>query len=373
MARENSPEYRIEITDGNESEESVPALEVLNAADREVVAHIRRQLDKIVDIPRGPHWAIGNAAALGMEDLYVKNIRENISRSQAFLEALHTEPEIFDDLFWHVGGQSLEDPKDIEDLVHNVIVRSKEILRNQKERNNRILANPIATEEEYRLGRWKELLESQVRGAVLELEKRGYQPYASGFDDLAEGSQSIWFNKTSSVNVGQIDDVLHMKISEQIASKIFQLSIIDDEDTFKIEIIPKDRALSLNEWKIVWDNIAPLVPELEQGEGSDKIFNGTQGDDFREAQDKVKQGKSAWLEYGLAYVGGKVIEMPQGDYVKSGIEELERELDGLVSEAKYKKGDDIKLIQIEIDKIRKELEQKTATYIRQAETSAKLQ
>lgn len=336
-------------------------------------AAFRAKLSTLIDIPSGSYWAIDNVVKLNLGDVYVRNLRENISRSQVLRSVMSAEPQIFNKLFWEVGKTIFESAEDIEVLVHNVRVRQEEISRNEQERNDRVRINPLATDEEYRLGRWKELLESQVRSAVLQFERKGYQPYGSGFDDLTKGTESIWFNTESKINLANIEEVLYENLDKDIASKIFRPIVHDNGNEFQIEVIPRDRMLPLSDWKMIWDNIAAIAPELPSKSITKEIFNGTQGDDFRNAQNKIKEGKSTWLEYGMAYVGGKVIEMPHNEYVKSGIEDLEHELGGLEHEIRFKKGQDISLIQIEIDKIKKELDQKTKHYIEGAEQSKKLQ
>ena len=290
---------------------------------------------------------------------------KNVAANELLKKVVKGKPKYFNDLYSIVSSRIFENPKDIEVVIHNIKERFDEILKNQAEKRERILSNPVASSEEYKLGIWKESIESQVRDAVFEAQRRGYKPSFSGFHNEIDGMQTLWLNKTPEIDPLIIKKAILENSDEWTKSRIGSLDVdlgITSKN-IEINIIPKDPMMPLSEWKTLWDKVASSLPVIHTPEENMQSDNANQGVWFREAQDKIKQGKNTLLPDGLLYLGGKVIEMPHNKYKESGIKDLEQELEILEREQRQKKGNDIELIQIEIDKIKKELAQKEDNYI----------
>ena len=126
---------------------------------------------------------------------------------------------------------------------------------------------------------------------------------SSGFDDPAEGTPYIMVMDIN-INV----DLLKSSLPEYVTAQ-------RDEGYIRIVFKPKNDA-SVDELKLAWDQAVSLVPPDPLGLSSTQSYNGLQGLKFTEAQDKIRQGRNAWLTHGLAFVDGKVQEMSYKDFME---------------------------------------------------------
>ncbi len=137
-------------------------------------------------------------------------------------------------------------PEQIELFRAFIRLRKKTREQMQQELKKRIKENPVATEEELGMGIYQESVEPQVREAVLNLRRKGYTTYESGFSGF--NGQKISFEKNHLVPEELID---RLKI-EGINIKIKPNSI-----SFSC-----DQYLELDEIKKIWDQIEQSLPEL---------------------------------------------------------------------------------------------------------------
>jgi len=254
-------------------------------------------------------------------DERVENLFQNISRHGFIADELRKDPNILAMAFSCLSEKMFERSEDAEALIHNIKARQGEIAKDSEERRERVMSNPYATEDEYRLGTFGESLESQAREAVFLLEKKGYNPMESGFNDLALGSQYIGIEKTDGVDSNMIIEALNMVRTPQetglLKMRISKIHIVNCDDRIQIVLIPKDKKMSLDFWKPILHNIAYLLPDISDKNGRHRnIDNGHQGVTFRETQDNIRQGRNAWLRDGLAFVDGKVVPMSYQDFMK---------------------------------------------------------
>lgn len=350
--------------------------------DRLATAPMRKvplleRLSKVVDLPtniiEANDLSINNVLLDEDGERHINNFFENISHSDFVRGMIHDRPNTLVQLFNEIGRRRYKNPEDLKVLALNVMERQQEVDKNDKEKYERIQVEPRATDEEYRLGMWKESIESQVRDAVFELQRKGYRPVYSGFDNLSSGSQTVWFEKDQDMNVNEMLNVMKNQFSNDILSKLTSITLDDKiiDGVIEINLTPKNRTMPTEEWKPIWDAIASSFPEREHSSESKKNSNNwRQGVEFREIQDKIRQGINTRISSDLLYVDGKVTKIDPKEYLNSGIDDLEKELRSLMMEEKYKKGDDVRLIQIEIDKIQRELNQKNAKLFEKSNENA---
>ncbi len=272
----------------------------------EVKKFIDEQLNKFVNTEEDKVWS-GLLMALpdqyydyGLKKEYLENFFANLEKSNDLLMALRESPEIFNIIFHYTSHGILENQDEFESLIFNARERGREKQRNDQEKHQRILENPFATDQEYRLGTYKESLENQVRDAVLKLQEKGYLPMGSGFDNLVLGSQLIALNK---------EDGVAQTITDALRQHNLNALVKTSRDQIHIIFLPKNRKMSLEEWKRLWDSLAYCLPDISVVKGKRNSDNGNQGTIFREIQDKIKEGKNSRLGSGLAFVDGKVVPM----------------------------------------------------------------
>ncbi len=109
---------------------------------------------------------------------------------------------------------------------------------------------PIATKDELSLGAYQESIEPQVRPAVLNLRKKGYATYGSGF--FGFDSQEIYFEKKYLENFQ-----LPAKIIDEFRNRGVVIVIKDD----RIQLIFK-KEFNLDEFKALWQEVESCFPDL---------------------------------------------------------------------------------------------------------------
>jgi hypothetical protein len=151
---------------------------------------------------------------------------------------------------------------------------------------NRMMENPLATQEEYDLGVYKEGLETQVRDACFSLQKKGYKTFESGFREK-EGNRDQYlgmYNKNIDVPES---------VTDYFKEKQFEISIIHHDDRTVINIHPENAdAVTLDEWKKIWDELAEKLPVAKEEDFS-KNKKYSLHTSFRERQDNLRAGKNS--------------------------------------------------------------------------------
>jgi hypothetical protein len=162
--------------------------------------------------------------------------------------------------------------------------RQEEFNAAQKRAEERREENPIATEEEYELGVYKQALETQVQDAVFALFEKGYMPFESGFRENTNRDQYIGvYNQ----EVEAPDDLIN-----DLQKEGFEISTEHRSDRTIINIHPTSgEFVSLSEWKEVWDELAERMPEAPKEDLSD-VKEYIYHSEFREYQDKLREQRS---------------------------------------------------------------------------------
>lgn len=122
----------------------------------------------------------------------------------------------------------------------------------RQELQKRAAESPNATEEELSMGAYQESIEPQVRETVLNLKKKGYTTFESGF--YGYNQQKISFEK---------DHLEGFKLSEELEQEL-RLNGVD------ITIKPRSVLLTFNQYRElpeiekIWDEIESTLPDLGQ-------------------------------------------------------------------------------------------------------------
>jgi len=136
---------------------------------------------------------------------------------------------------------------------HYAKLRRGAIDEMRKQLAQRKYDNPEFDENEKLIEVHKEQIEPQVRDAVFNLVKKGYQTFGSGF--WGADSQSIYCK-----NKYFRDFSFSNEFIEKMAEKGVDLGVEDSSIFFNLH-----KKLSLEELKLVWDEIEKEIPATEQG------------------------------------------------------------------------------------------------------------
>ena len=118
-----------------------------------------------------------------------------------------------------------------------------------KERENQ---NPTPTQEELEMGCYIESIEPQVRAAVLNLRRKGYATYESGFHNFK--GQKIGFEEKHLENFQLPENLIH-----ELELKGIIVKINSDSLAFSCS-----RYLELEELKNIWNQIENILPDLQK-------------------------------------------------------------------------------------------------------------
>jgi hypothetical protein len=125
--------------------------------------------------------------------------------------------------------------------------------RIEEETQERIRTNPVPTETEIELGAFVEMLEPQVRDALIHMHKKGYNTESSGFGGEQSDLQVI-------EGVFALDDKTKAQLTSQgvqvKATKLFSHPYTD--------IIFRPKEPDLAKIKEQWDAIAAILPDRGQ-------------------------------------------------------------------------------------------------------------
>lgn len=138
----------------------------------------------------------------------------------------------------------------IELYSQYAILRKSTLSEMRESKERRLQENPIKTPEEEKLGVFLEMIEPQVRNAVLKIQAKGYETWESGFDSGA--GQMIGFKKDYFKNPA-VFEALKNELNEQ------KINFEMEPDQLRIKF---EKMYSLEEIGKIWDKIAEALPNL---------------------------------------------------------------------------------------------------------------
>lgn len=143
----------------------------------------------------------------------------------------------------------------------------------------RVMSAPEPTEEEWKLGVYREEIEPQVRDAVIMLRNKGYNTFESGF--YGPDMQRIGFAES-----------LGAEISPEALRQLESLGLRTEvtEDGINLHY---SRPLGLDELKNAWDIVARDLPDL--GHEAGKAVTGAT-EFFRKRVENIKRNPEAFFD-----------------------------------------------------------------------------
>ena len=233
---------------------------------------------------------------------------DKILKNRFASEALEKDPFIIGALVHYQSEGILNfDNVKLKNYLKNVEIRLHELKKNREDLGLRLDRSPVATEDELLIGAFKEQLESQVRDAAIILTRKGYKTYGSGFYHPLYGEQYMNFRD---------------EISEKFSVKFLNEDLVNYEVTAAVKkmgdswelILRPDKEVPLDKWKEIWDEVAMVMPKI--GEPEENNHSGQYLQNFRLAQDKIKNKEDVYLGIGRAYIDGRVEKISPADFKK---------------------------------------------------------
>lgn len=209
-----------------------------------------------------------------------------IAESPSLVRELRRNPRSFFHLCNFKDFSIFSDPQVFETLAHNFLMRQETFRERGDAIRVRLESKPLADEQELQMGVYREQLEPQVRNAVVELMRKGYLLFESGFYELTNGSQYIGIEKKADLKLEAPPSLIAW-----IEEKGISINIIQKETIMQMVLTPKlGNLLDIKDWKIIWDMVAQELPVVKKPQG-----RSDPSGDFLNRQRKIKSGEKVFL------------------------------------------------------------------------------
>ncbi len=131
--------------------------------------------------------------------------------------------------------------------------RERELIHKQSvlDIEQRQLQNPQPTEDELAMGTFIEGIEYQVRSAVIELRKKGYSTWESGY--VGGAAQRISYEAVDLSNFSMPNELI-----DELKQKGIMLHLGNEEIELRSSI-----PVSATDWKYIWDKVVDNMPNLK--------------------------------------------------------------------------------------------------------------
>lgn len=138
----------------------------------------------------------------------------------------------------------------------------------------------LATDEEYRLGAYADVLETQVRSAVLAAQKKGYITFQSGFKEKSERDQFMDFHNRE---VPIPNETLGRLAEQSIEVKVEHF---DDRTTLTLHPVG-ETLIRLAQWEQIWNTLIESLPTADSKTVSN-MKSYSEHAYFRAKQDSIR-------------------------------------------------------------------------------------
>jgi len=209
--------------------------------------------------------------------------------------AYYTRPETEQELLNVLGKNEKEVlayTQNIKNITENplrFIEQMEKLYELQDTRNRRrklVSQDRLATDEEYKLGTYIDVLESHIRDAVIAAQRKGYLTFQSGFKEKSERDQFMdFYNK---------EIVIPENILKYLQGQSVEIRIENFDDRTTLSLHPKGNdPIRLGKWKEIWDTlIDSLPPANSETVPNMKLYR--EHSDFRKKQDSLKNKGGSW-------------------------------------------------------------------------------
>lgn len=203
-------------------------------------------------------------------DMYVqaaeRYLEEGDSLRSRIIDYYSVRPETEQELLNVLGKKSEEEVSDYKKNVENFtkdprrfieqMEKLYEIQDVHRHRKELALQDRLATDEEYGLGAYIDVLEPHIRDAVLAARRKGYLTFQSGFKEKSERDQFMdFYNKNIIVPEGTLKYLRELSVEARIEN-------FDDRTTLTLHPIGSD-PIRLNQWKEIWKTLIEGLPQAD--------------------------------------------------------------------------------------------------------------
>lgn len=184
--------------------------------------------------------------------------RENISHKESENQRDVTNEEVITEILESDSEEELErlrefhrlTPEQIDRFRYYARMRREVIIRQRREREEREIKNPKASDEELNLGAYKESIEPQVIKAVFAFRQKGFNTYESGF--YGYDSQDIGYSKLP------LED---FEFPQELVRELNKKGVTP-ECTPKRVILRFSTKLTVDEIQKIWEQVSQAIPDF---------------------------------------------------------------------------------------------------------------
>ena len=226
-------------------------------------------------------------------DLFIQAAERHLDKEDPLRSRIiryYSRPSTKQELFHFLAQRNQEEILSYRDAVRQsannastFVERMEKLYELQDTRNRRrelaTFSRP-ATDDEYKLGAYADVLESQVRDAVLAAQKKGYRTFQSGFSEKSDRDQFMdFYNRHLTIPESALNYARARSIQVTV-------EMLNDRTTLTLHPVGKD-PIRLTEWKEIWDTFIQLLP-LASPEMVPSMHPTGEHATFRKAQDGLR-------------------------------------------------------------------------------------
>ncbi|MFA6297154.1 MAG: hypothetical protein WC629_01190 [Candidatus Paceibacterota bacterium] len=227
-------------------------------------------------------------------DMYVQAAKQYLEEGDSLrsriIDYYSGRPETEQELMNVLGNKNEEEISDYIQSIKNFtedpvrfieqMERLYELQDVHKRRIELALQDRLATYEEYKLGAYADVLESQVKDAVLTAQRKGYLTFQSGFREGNGRDQFMdFYNKNIVIPEETLKYLRDLSIEVRVNS-------FDDRTTLTLHPVG-DNPVRLAQWKEVWDTLVESLPTADSETVQNmKLYK--EYVDFRRKQDSLR-------------------------------------------------------------------------------------
>ncbi len=229
-------------------------------------------------------------------------ISKKIDENEWLAEQVREHPVILERIE-EVGEKIFNFPELLSAFVEEVLLKEEADNISRTSLKNRLETEPLASDEEIEAGVYWENLEPQVKEAIINLRRKNYNTFESGFESYRLGAREQFF----SIFKGATPLTISEQAINIMKAKGITIRIENDQTDRNSLFMISDKKMTLGDWQEIWNLVAEILPAMEKAIDLPEQAVEFQKN-FKEKQKRLRLGESVYIAYDFWLEGGKLVE-----------------------------------------------------------------